>query len=94
MDLFLGLIVGVVYGRNARHINERVYADACKVADVLSRSQMGITAFFVLETIVRALERQQVVCMQSIMCECNRRSCAGRTVSVNTYVRKLKAVQQ
>lgn len=88
--ILFGMVIGTIYGRNARAINRRTYADLCQLATVLARSQMGVTTFYVLEAIVRACERPGDSCMKSILCECRRRRCPGRTVSADYYARKLK----
>ncbi len=93
MDLIVGVIIGTVYGRNARAINQRTYADMCRLASVLSKTQFVIGATYILETVVVAVERrmQPQRYTHDILCECNRRSC--RPVSINTYVRKLKGAR-
>lgn len=89
--LIIGVIIGAVYGRNYRAINQRTYQDACKAATVLMNTQMGVTTIFVLETIVRALDKpEKVSCMRNVMCECQRRHCPGRTVSIGYYASKIK----
>lgn len=50
--------------------------------------------FYKYEDIIHALvpdeQPEQVDCSKSILCDCQRRSCLGRTVSTSYYVRKIK----
>ncbi len=93
MSLVLGIIIGAIYGRNARVINQRLYEDICHIAVMVSKTQLAVTGYYLLETIVMVLERklQPQTYTHDLLCTCNRRSC--KPVSINTYVRKLKAVQ-
>jgi len=93
MDILLGVIIGTVYGRNAKVINERAYRDVRRMVLLFSGTQFAATTYYMAETIYLAIERKTMhkeIYTHDILCECNRRTC--KPISINTYVRKIKAL--
>jgi hypothetical protein len=93
MNLFIGIFIGILYGRNVQDINRRAIEDVQKIATLLSKTQFATTTYYMIEGIYMAIERKFVhknVHTHDILCTCNRRTC--KPVSINTYVKKLKAI--
>jgi len=93
MDLLTGIIIGAIYARNINTINERVFYDVQRVALAFSRTGFATTCYYMIEAVYMAFERkfvQKNIYTHDILCTCNRRTC--KPVSINTYVRKIKAV--
>lgn len=92
MDLIIGIIIGTIYGRNVTIINQRAYDDVHKVWLAISKTQVAMTTYYVIEMIYAAIERklmQKDIYTHDLLCTCNRRSC--RPVKIETYIRKMKA---
>lgn len=94
MYLFMGLVIGTLYGRNAETVNKKAYEDALAVWRVFAKTQLAFNLYIladaIYERIVRLRERE-VIYIHDMLCTCNKRNCLGYSPSINTYVRKLKA---
>lgn len=90
--MLLGIVIGVLYGRNARAINERTLSDLKKMYWAFSKTKLAITLYYILENLYIAFEQRYVHKQpkeHNLLCECGH--CKYRTVSIDTYVRRLKA---
>ena len=93
MDLLIGAIIGAIYGRNARAINSQASHDIQRLFWALSKTGFAANTYYMLEGIYLAFERKfthKSIYTHDILCTCNRRTC--KPVSINTYVRKIKAI--
>lgn len=68
-----------------RFVQAKIYRQAEKVYELASRTWQA----WEMDTIrVHVVDDSK--CQKNIICECQRRCCPGRTLSIVTYVRRIK----
>lgn len=97
--MLLVLLIGIVIGRNYHAIYNQAKKDTRQVLWALYQSPVQTAAARILARVFgvldsraayyRAKRQANYKPTHSIICDCGKRSCLGRTLAINTYVRRI-----
>lgn len=94
MYLIFGIFIGILYGRNAREVNQKTYEDIQKAWRSFAKTPIAFDLYLLADSMYERIARlrmKEVVYTHDILCPCNHRNCLGYTPSIATYTRKIKA---
>lgn len=97
MYLFI-LLIGIILGANREAIYKQTIEDTRKACQRLSTTNLATSTYYVVETLFGILTERygRPIAVHDFINPCTKRqceTCGGKPISINTYVRKLKAVR-